>query len=98
MHQTESWEKMFPPPIANFSRHEANYICHSDGGTRAGSCSAAGWILEAVVMRGNETINFPVAMKGVYIKDPVSSLFVKAIASEEAIIFITSRLGKICAK
>ena len=50
------------PPLP-YDRQRVNYICHSDGGMRAGNCSAAAWYLEAVVTTDKAgAITFPVAM------------------------------------
>ena len=67
---------------------EANYVCHSDGGTRANSCSGAAWIIEARVVRDDERYIFPVAMAGVFLQGPVSSFLAEAIALDEAVRFL----------
>ena len=94
MDRAASWEKHIEPPLVDFVTHEANYICHSDGGTRAGSCSAAGWVIEAVVTRDSQTVLFPVLMKGIYIKDPISSFLAEAIALEDVVSSMASHLGR----
>ena len=62
-----------------------NFVAHSDGGTRAGTCSAAPWFIEVVVSRGDVEMRFPVLMGGVFISDPVSSFLAEVLALEEAI-------------
>ena len=94
MDRAASWENHFVPPIGGFCVSEANYICHSDGGTRAESCSATGWILEAVARRGDSIIIFPVAMKGIYIENPISSFLAETIALEDAVTFFTLYVGE----
>ena len=71
------------------SFRDANYICHSDGGTRADSCSAVGWIIEAVVYRGEYKHTFPIAMSGKFLAQPISSFTTEAIALDEAISYLS---------
>ena len=87
MDRKTSWQQVFEPPLADFTPLEANFICHSDGGTRAASCSAAGWFLEAVVIRGELRYTFPVAMHGQFFNEPISSFLAEAIAVDEAIAY-----------
>jgi hypothetical protein len=82
-------DKQFVPPIKDFDVSEGNFICHSDGGTRGESCSAIGWIIEVVVVRGNREYNFPYALAGRFLKEPVSSFLAEAMALDEAITFIS---------
>ena len=82
------WHQDCAAPLADFSTHGANYLCHSDGGTRVNSCSAAGWFIEAIVVRGDYRHTFPIAMRGIYLQDPVSSFLAEAIALEDAISFL----------
>ena len=60
-----------------------NIICHSDGGTRIGMCSAAAYIVEARVERDGVSTTIVLAMGGIYMDNPVSSFDVEAIALEE---------------
>ena len=53
MDYKRSWLHNFKCPVVNFRTSEANYVCHSDGGTRANSCSGAAWIIEARVVRND---------------------------------------------
>lgn len=78
----------FDAPIQNFSIHEANLLCHSDGGTRVGKCSATGWIVEAIVVRGDAKYTFPLAMAGKFLQKPISSFTVETLALDEAIDYI----------
>ena len=55
---------------------------------RKGSCSAAGWFIEAVVLRGNVQHIFPLKMAGKYLNSPISSFTAEMIAVDEAIDFI----------
>ena len=88
MDYKRSWLHNFKCPVVNFRTSEANYVCHSDGGTRANSCSGAAWIIEARVVRNDHRHVFPVAMAGVFLQDPVSSFLAEAIALEEAVNFL----------
>ena len=85
MDRGEDWIHTFNPPLPDFSVNEANFICHRDGGTRAGSCSAAAWYLEAIVTRGDMQYTFPVAMEGKFLKQPISSFTAELIGLDEAI-------------
>ena len=60
-----------------------NIICHSDGGTRIGRCSAAAYIVEARVERDGVLTTSVLAMGGLYMNRPVSSFLAEAIALEE---------------
>ena len=72
-------------PEGDFVPKLINVIGHSDGGTRAESCSAAGWVLEAVLETEGVTRHVPIAMCGKYFKEPLSSFLVEAIALEDMI-------------
>ena len=85
----QSWLKEVPPAIPDFSPCEANFICHSDGGTRTHSCSASGWVLEAIVTRAGYKCTFPVAFRGVYFQQPVSSFTAEAVALDDAIQYLS---------
>ena len=87
MDRKTSWQHEFKPPLLGFTPLEANFICHSDGGTRAASCSAAGWFLEAVVIRGELRYTFPVAMHGQFFSTPISSFLAEAIAYFVELVF-----------
>ena len=63
----------------------ANILVHTDGGTRAGTCSAAAWCVEAVVRKGGCEVTIPVLLAGTFITDPISSFTAEAIALEEAV-------------
>ena len=86
------WQRDVPPALSDFSVLEANFIVHSDGGTRAGSCSAAAWFAEAVVWRGGRRHLFPLRMCGVYIETPVSSFSAEALALEDAVNYLSQLL------
>ena len=59
------WKQIWEPTLQDFDVAEANYIMHCDGGSRANSCAAAGWFLEAIVIRGQHKYTFPIGMCGV---------------------------------
>ena len=80
--RAESWSQYLPAPIQDFQPGKANFICQSDGGTRSNSCSATGWIVEAV---HHSEIVFPVAVGGTHISSPLSSFAAEALALDEAI-------------
>ena len=61
-----------------------NLICHSDGGTREGSCSASAWILEAVFLEDGLPTVRPIARGGKYLSAPISSFLAETIALDEA--------------
>ena len=65
-----------------------NFICHSDGGTRQGTCSAAGWIIEAVVQESGQSLQLPIAMSGKYLPGHVSPFTAELIALDEAISYM----------
>eukprot|EP00959_Pyramimonas_sp_CCMP1952_P020492 432495-Pyramimonas_sp.AAC.1 len=44
-----SWCQKFTPPVDNVSVQKANYVMHTDGGTRANKCSSSAWYVEAHV-------------------------------------------------
>ena len=81
------WRHAFQPPLDDFRIQGANFICHSDGGTRAGSCSAAGWFIEAIVERKGFRHTFPCAMAGKFLKSPISSFTAEAVALEDATLY-----------
>ena len=61
---------------------EANFVIHFDGGTRGRECSAAAWIIEARIQRGNPLYEFPVALCGKYLSIAVSSFVAELMALE----------------
>ena len=76
------------PPL-QYDRQRVNYICHSDGGTRAENCSAAAWYLEAVVTTDKAgAITFPVAMRGLFLENPVSPFMAEALALEDGLAYL----------
>ena len=68
--------------MPNMNMKEANFTIHFDGGTRGDKCSAAAWIVEAQIQRGNLLYEFPVAMCGKYISVAVSSFVAELMALE----------------
>ena len=94
MERQSDWFQECRAPIPNVKASEANYICHSDGGTRADSCSATGWIIEAVVTRGEFKHTFPIAMSGTFLSQPISSFTVETIALDEALSYLSKVLAR----
>ena len=86
------WYKRFDPPFVDFKINEANFICHSDGGTRGELCSAIGWIVECIVFRNGTFHQFPYAIAGTFLKDPVSSFLAEAMALDDGIRFMVKEL------
>ena len=89
MDTRSSWMTEVPPAIPDFTILDANIVCHSDGGTRAGSCSAAAWILEAIVSRDGFTHTFTIASRGIFLDSPVSSFTAEAIALDDAVAYVS---------
>ena len=50
------WHHVFPSPEETFSEWGGNILCHSDGGTRAGSCLGTAWYAEVLVTNGNHMV------------------------------------------
>ena len=84
----------FVLPVHDFDIDNANLLCHSDGGTRAASCSAAGWYLEAVVERENRCYTFPLAMAGEHLHEPISSFTAELIGLEDAVSYVHMLVSK----
>ena len=80
----QSWEKCFVPTDDGFVLTDANIVSHSDGGTRAGQCSGAAWVVEAIT--SNKT--FTLLMGGIFLQKPVSSFLVESLALESAIMAV----------
>ena len=85
MERQADWFQECRAAIQNAKVCEANFICHSDGGTRGEDCSSARWFLEAVVVRDGLRYTFPVALHGQYFEEPISSFLAEAIALDEAV-------------
>ena len=77
------WHKTFPSPFDDHMQ-EAKLVCHSDGGSRKDSCSATGWMVEAIVIRNGLRHTFRIAMSGKFISPPISSFLAESIALDEA--------------
>ena len=88
MDTKRSWEQVWEPPLQGFVAREANYVCHTDGGSRANSCAAAGWYLEAIVTRGQHRHTFPLDMSGVFRRASFVVL-AETIAVDSAIAFLS---------
>ena len=85
-----SWHRDLPSPLSSFSPHDANFICHSDGGTRGTTCSGAAWILEAVFDHDQHRHTFIVAMRGIFIASPVAAFTAESIALDDAVSYLHS--------
>ena len=59
---------------------EANILVFSDGGSRKGACSASAWIM---YIGGHDTY-YPLAAKGMFFTEALSSFTVERIALESA--------------
>ena len=84
-----SWTKEVEPPVPDFCHTMANFICHSDGGPRRGRCSAAAWVVEAVIFRDGHCLTFPVAFRGIYFDSPVSSFTAETVALDDVVSFVS---------
>ena len=80
----QDWQEQLQSVGVQINPSCANFVCHSDGGTRPGSCSAAAWILEATVLENGLPTNHPIAPGGKYIGSPISPFLAEAIALDEA--------------
>ena len=78
--------------VAPCSEMQCNIVVHSDGGTRAGTCSATGWIVEVGVHDGCTWVFRPLVMAGTYISSPISSFHAEALALEECVLFVSRLL------
>ena len=94
MDNQQDWSHVFIPTDAQFSEQSSNFLCHSDGGTRAGSCSAAAWYIEALIMEDGSTRSMPYAMGGKFLHEPISSFTTELIALDESIAYITNMVKK----
>ena len=94
MGSRQDWQHDFKPTVQNFKLNEASVIFHSDGGTRGSKCSAAAWIMEAIVTREDKQYTFPVAARGIYLPDPVSSFLAEALALDDAISYFSKSVRK----
>ena len=89
------WQRCYGSLLADLDLGNVNWICHSDGGTRGSSCSAAGWIIEVVLTRDGVQYTRPVMMGGTYFSVPVSSFVAEAIALETVITRMTELIRRL---
>ena len=83
-----SWSKHFDFPFPGVAFDSCNFIVYSDGGTRAQSCSATGWVIE-VGRFVDEAWDFrPLVMSGRFFATPISSFQSEALALEECTLFL----------
>ena len=87
-----SWYQRFQPPFEDYDIFRSNLLVHTDGGTRAGECSASAWYVEACIVQSGRELKFPLAMSGTYLEAPVSSFTAEAIALDESIEFVRKLL------
>ena len=80
MDNRHSWQKTWTRP-EGIDIDEANLLLFSDGGSRRGTCSASAWIM---FIRGHDTYH-PLAAKGMFFTEALSSFTVECIALENAI-------------
>ena len=84
----EDWFEDLRPEGQQINLWSSNFVCHSDGGTRQGSCSAAAWIVERVVLEDGRQVVQPFARGGTYLKTPVSSFLAEAVALDEGMSYL----------
>ena len=87
----ESWTKLIQPPGMARDIGACNFVCHSDGGTRGADCSAAAWVIEAVVQEGDCRLTFPIAMAGTFMSPAIHSFKAEAIALDQ----VTTALARL---
>ena len=80
----KSWHQQLTPPV-KFTFKEAQFTIHTDGGTRAGSCSAAAWLCEVRVVRKNTIYEFPLLMAGTHLEVPISTFKTEVLALDHAL-------------
>ena len=84
MNVRRSWRKVWPTvPGLSHGRH--NVLVFSDGGARAGDCSASAWVMGCIL--GNEgTCSYHIiAAEGQYFADPIDSFRAETIALDMAV-------------
>ena len=90
MDTKRSWHQKFIDGSQGWEADEVNLVVYSDGGTRANSCSAGAWYIEAhFEKRGKPTV-MPVAMAGTFLETPVSSFTAEIIGLDEAVSFVSA--------
>ena len=92
----KDWVQTLEPPFSDFSTSMANFLCHTDGGSRQGSCSGISWCIEAIVRREGSIHTFPVARGGKFIRTPISSFTTEMLALDEAINVLSNLLMQSC--
>ena len=95
MDRREDWHQDLLIPSTRHETWKTNLLCHSDGGTREGSCSAAAWIIEAVGVEGHFLRRYPLAMRGIFMLDPISSFTAESIALEDALTHLSHMMAEI---
>ena len=83
-----TWSKHVDLPASVRSVSDCNVVVHSDGGTRAGSCSATGWVVEVGSPINGVWQYSILAISGTFISTPISSFLAEALALEEATLFV----------
>ena len=85
MDSGSTWAQIIDPPEDGLLVKDLVYVCHSDGGTRGDTCSAAGWIIEAGQIRNGRCKFFPVGMGGTFLQPAVSAFKAECIALDNVI-------------
>ena len=88
MDSKQTWTDVFEWPLAEATLDQCNLVIHSDGGTRHGRCSAAAWVVEAVLVVHGVWISELIAMGGTYFDSPISSFCAEALALEECTLLV----------
>ena len=96
MERQADWHYIFSPAVHDFQLQRCNIVCHSDGGTREGSCSAAAGYIEAVVFADGCRHEFPLAMFGKYLQEPVAAFTTEVIGLDETISIVAQILRDGC--
>ena len=81
MDEGRSW---FQICSTHVDANAGHFLIQTDGGSRAGQCSAAAWVIEVVSTMGDSRTTSPLVTGGTYISTPVSSFTAEAMALDEA--------------
>eukprot|EP00959_Pyramimonas_sp_CCMP1952_P435224 9113300-Pyramimonas_sp.AAC.1 len=92
MDSQRSWSKRFGNSSQGVALHSCNVLVHADGGTKAQSCSATGWVVEVGRFIDGAWNFGPVAMSGSFFATPISSFQAEALALEECAVFLQKLL------
>ena len=84
MDNTSDHFEEFPDTLEALANSGANFLCHSDGGTRGSKCSGIGWCVDAIITDRDQTSLVPLARGARYLSEPVSSFTAETLALDEA--------------